>query len=47
MEEAAQVMLEAAIDYLEGGTGLERVVFCLYGRSAFDTFAEQLAAQTA
>jgi O-acetyl-ADP-ribose deacetylase (regulator of RNase III) len=44
MEEAARVMLQAAIGYLEGATGLERVVFCLYGRTAFDIFAQELAA---
>jgi len=46
MEEAAQVMLSAAIAYLRGETGLARVVFCLYGRPAFDVFARELAAQT-
>ena len=46
MGEAAQVMLRAAIAYLEGETGLERVIFCLYGRSALDIFARELAAQT-
>ncbi|MBN1813393.1 MAG: macro domain-containing protein [Anaerolineae bacterium] len=46
MEEAARVMLQAAIGYLKGGTKLERVVFCLYGRTAFDVFARELAAQT-
>jgi O-acetyl-ADP-ribose deacetylase (regulator of RNase III) len=46
MEEAAQVMLQAAIGYLEGPTELEGVVFCLYGRTAFDIFAQGLAAQT-
>jgi O-acetyl-ADP-ribose deacetylase (regulator of RNase III) len=46
MEEAARVTLQAAIAYLEGNTKLERVVFCLYGRSAFDVFARELAAQT-
>ncbi len=46
MEEAARVMLQAAIAYLEGKTGLERVVFCLYGQSAFDVFAGELAVQT-
>jgi O-acetyl-ADP-ribose deacetylase (regulator of RNase III) len=45
MEEAAQVMLRAATAYLEGETGLKRVVFCLYGQSAFDIFARELAAQ--
>ncbi|MBU0705449.1 MAG: macro domain-containing protein [Chloroflexi bacterium] len=44
MEEAARVMLRAAIEYLEGTTGLEQVVFCLYGQFAFDVFAQELAA---
>lgn len=43
MEEAARVMLRAAIEYLEGTTGLERVVFCLYGQLAFDVFTQELA----
>jgi O-acetyl-ADP-ribose deacetylase (regulator of RNase III) len=46
MEEAARVMLDAAIDYAESGTRLERIVFCLYGQSAFDTFAKVLDALT-
>ncbi|MFQ6102385.1 MAG: macro domain-containing protein [Anaerolineae bacterium] len=45
MEEAARVMLRAAIGYLEGETGLERVLFCLYGGPAFEVFAKELAAQ--
>jgi O-acetyl-ADP-ribose deacetylase (regulator of RNase III) len=45
MDEAAAVMLKAAIDYVKDGTGLERIVFCLYGRSAFDAFVERLEAQ--
>ena len=61
IEEAAGVMLRAAIEYLQRarpersrrepalsaveGPGLERVVFCLYGRPAFDVFARELAAQ--
>ena len=42
LEEAAQVMLEAAIAYLRGETGLEWVIFCLYGQHAFDVFAREL-----
>ena len=42
MEEAAEVMLRAVADYLEGETGLERVTFCLYGRDAYQTFADTL-----
>ena len=45
LAEAAEVMLKAAIDYIRSGTGLERIVFCLYGPSAFDTFARELEAQ--
>ncbi|HEY76986.1 MAG TPA: macro domain-containing protein [Thermoflexia bacterium] len=42
MEEAAEVMLRTAIEYLEGETGLERVLFCLYGESAYRVFEETL-----
>jgi O-acetyl-ADP-ribose deacetylase (regulator of RNase III) len=45
LAEAAEVMLRAAIDYIESGTGLERIVFCLHGQSTFDTFAAELEAQ--
>lgn len=46
MEEAAQVMVSAAIGYAEGKTGLERVVFCLYGQAPFGVFRRELVAQT-
>jgi O-acetyl-ADP-ribose deacetylase (regulator of RNase III) len=42
MEEAAGVMLEAAIAYLQDDTGLEQVLFCLYDQAAYDTFTEKL-----
>ncbi len=42
LEEAAQVMLSAAIAYLKGDTGLERVIFCLYDQRAFQVFARAL-----
>ena len=44
MQEAAEVMLKAAIDYVKSGTDLERIVFCLYGQQSFDVFAEKLEA---
>lgn len=44
IDEAAQVMLEAAKDYVESGTGLGRIIFCLYGQSSFDAFAKALEA---
>ena len=43
--EAAHVMLQAVIDYIKSGTALERIIFCLYGPSAFDTFVRELEAQ--
>jgi O-acetyl-ADP-ribose deacetylase (regulator of RNase III) len=42
--EAAGVMLKAAIDYITGGTSLERIVFCLYGESTFNIFVNALEA---
>jgi len=42
LDEAAEVMLAATIDYLQGETGLERVVFCLYGQRPFDGFVKIL-----
>ena len=42
LDEAARVMLSAAVKYLEGETGLERVVFCLYGQGAFEGFVAAL-----
>jgi O-acetyl-ADP-ribose deacetylase (regulator of RNase III) len=45
MHEAAEVMLRAVIKYLETNeTGLERVIFCLYGDVAFRTFESTLRA---
>jgi O-acetyl-ADP-ribose deacetylase (regulator of RNase III) len=44
IEAAAEVMLRAAIEYLHGETGLERVVFCLYGQPSFGVFVERLNA---
>jgi O-acetyl-ADP-ribose deacetylase (regulator of RNase III) len=43
LDEAAGVMVAAAVAYLQGQTGLERVVFCLYGQQAFDAFAKALS----
>jgi hypothetical protein len=35
-------MLETTISYLKGTTGLEKVVFCLFGRDSYDVFANRL-----
>jgi len=42
IERCAEIMLSNAIDYLKGDTGLENVVFCLYGQEAFDIFERAL-----
>ncbi|MHC4476483.1 MAG: macro domain-containing protein [Planctomycetota bacterium] len=43
----AQIMLRTTIDYLKGETGLQRVVFCLYGRESYQVFEDQLKKETA
>lgn len=42
IERCAKIMLRTTIDYLKGQTGLERVVFCLFGRNSYEVFANQL-----
>lgn len=42
IQRCAEIMLEAAMAYLRGQTGLERVVFCLFGRSDYAVFLKQL-----
>jgi O-acetyl-ADP-ribose deacetylase (regulator of RNase III) len=47
LEEAATVMLSAAVEYLYGETGLERVAFCLFGQPTFEIFVATLSEITA
>jgi len=47
IQRCAEIMLKTAADYLDGQTGLERVVFCLYGKDSYDVFARQLERETA
>jgi O-acetyl-ADP-ribose deacetylase (regulator of RNase III) len=47
IERCAEIMLKVAIEYLEGKTGLEKVVFCLFGRDSYDVFASRLEKETA
>jgi len=42
LQRCAEIMLTTAVEYLRGDTGLERVVFCLFGQDSFDVFARQL-----
>ena len=38
IERCAKIMLAATIGYLQQETGLEKVVFCLYGQEAYGMF---------
>jgi O-acetyl-ADP-ribose deacetylase (regulator of RNase III) len=38
----AEIMLQTTIKYLKGQTGLEKVVFCLFGRESYQVFENQL-----
>ena len=42
IQRCAAIMLSTAIDYLQGSTGLEKVVFCLFGQDSYQVFANQL-----
>ncbi|HLB72517.1 MAG TPA: macro domain-containing protein [Sedimentisphaerales bacterium] len=46
IQRCAEIMLATAVDYLKGSTGLERIVFCLFGRSDYLLFAKQLERET-
>ena len=39
IERCAEIMLDATIEHLRGDTGLDRVVFCLFGRDSYEVFA--------
>jgi O-acetyl-ADP-ribose deacetylase (regulator of RNase III) len=42
IERCAKIMLRTTIDYLNRQTGLERVIFCLFGRDSYEVFERQL-----
>ncbi|MCI0693947.1 macro domain-containing protein [candidate division KSB1 bacterium] len=42
IDRCAEVMLTATTGYLRGKTGLEKVVFCLWGDEAYDIFEKTL-----
>ncbi len=46
IERCAAIMLGTTIEYLKGQTGLQRVVFCLFGRDSYEVFAERLEQET-
>jgi O-acetyl-ADP-ribose deacetylase len=45
MDKCAKIMLNAAIEYLQGETNLKKVVFCLYDDDAYRIFANELENQ--
>ncbi|KPJ66244.1 MAG: hypothetical protein AMJ43_08620 [Coxiella sp. DG_40] len=42
IQRCAEITLRTVIDYLKGPTGLEKVVFCLFGKDNYEVFANQL-----
>ena len=42
MERCAEIMLKTTLEHLNGSTGLERVVFCLYDGQALEVFQRRL-----
>ena len=42
LDRAARIMIGAVREYLSGRTALERVVFCLFGREAYEAFDQEL-----
>jgi len=41
INKCAKIMLSTAKSYVESGTGLERIVFCLFGEEAFSVFEKR------
>jgi O-acetyl-ADP-ribose deacetylase (regulator of RNase III) len=42
LDRCADIMLSTTIDYVRGKTGLEKVIFCLWGEEAYTTFEKTL-----
>lgn len=45
LERAAELLLRAAIDHLQGTTSLDEVIFCLFSAADYAVFARQLNRQ--
>jgi len=43
VERAAELLLQAAVDHLQGETSLSEVIFCLYSRDDYAVFERRLA----
>ena len=42
----AEIMLKTTIEYLKGQTGLEKVIFALFGQDSYQVFENQLKQET-
>ena len=42
IDRCAEIMLRAVIEYLRAGSGIKKVVFCLFGEEAYKTFENKL-----
>ncbi len=45
IEKCAEIMLKTTVDYLKGQTGLQKVMFCLFGQESYKVFENQLIQQ--
>ncbi|MHA1276101.1 MAG: macro domain-containing protein [Candidatus Helarchaeota archaeon] len=45
IEKCAKIMLSTTIAFLSGKTGLEKVIFCLWGKKAYNIFEQELKNQ--
>ncbi len=43
LDRCAKIMLNETVNYLKQDTGLERVVFCLFDKKAYDVFEQALS----
>lgn len=46
IDRCANIMLSTTIEYLKGETGIEKVVFCLFGEESYQVFVNELASLT-
>ena len=43
LDRCAPLMLSTTLAYLQGETGIERVVFCLFGKESYEAFFKELS----
>lgn len=47
IDRCAEIMLQTALEYLNGKTKIEEIVFCLFDRFSYEIFENQLKKETA